>query len=37
MSDQKICDALCERGIKISRRAVAKYRAQMRIENSYLR
>ena len=37
MSDQKICDELCERGIKISRRAVAKYRAQMRIENSYLR
>lgn len=37
MSDQKICSALAERGIKISRRAVAKYRAQMQIENSYRR
>lgn len=37
MSDQKICDALGQRGIKISRRAVAKYRAQLGLENSYKR
>ncbi len=37
LSDQKICAALAERGIKVSRRAVAKYRLQMQMENSYKR
>ena len=37
MSDQKLCDALSERGIKIARRTVAKYRAQLHIESSYNR
>ena len=37
LSDQKICVALGERGIKLSRRAVAKYRLQMQMENSYKR
>ena len=37
LSDQKICDALAERGIKIARRTVAKYRAQMNIRPSYSR
>ncbi len=37
MSDQKVCDALAERGIKVARRTVAKYRAQMQIDSSYFR
>lgn len=37
MSDQKICAVLAERGIKVARRTVAKYRAQMLMENSYKR
>ena len=37
MSDQKISAELANRGIKLSRRAVAKYRSQMSIENSYRR
>lgn len=37
LSDQKIADQLLERGIKISRRTVAKYRAQMEIDSSFLR
>ena len=36
-SDQKLAAALAERGIKIARRTVAKYRSQMNIESSYLR
>jgi RNA polymerase sigma-54 factor len=37
MSDQKVCDALAQRGIKVARRTVAKYRAQMNITSSYER
>lgn len=37
LSDQKLCDALAQRGIKIARRTVAKYRSQMQMENSYKR
>lgn len=37
LSDQKLCDALAEKGIKIARRTVAKYRSQMNIESSYNR
>lgn len=37
MSDQKVCDALAQRGIKVARRTVAKYRAQMNINSSYER
>ena len=35
LSDQKIADILNERGIKIARRTVAKYRDQLNIESSY--
>ncbi len=35
LSDQKIADMLSERGIKIARRTVAKYRAQLDIKSSY--
>ncbi len=34
MSDQKICDALLQKGIKLSRRTLAKYRAQMGVASS---
>ncbi|MGN1164232.1 MAG: RNA polymerase factor sigma-54 [Candidatus Ornithospirochaeta sp.] len=34
LSDQKIADALEEKGVKIARRTVAKYRAQMSLESS---
>lgn len=37
LSDQKICDLLSEKGVKISRRTVAKYRSQMNIGSSYER
>ena len=37
LSDQKLADALAQRGIKIARRTVAKYRSQMNIESSYSR
>ncbi len=37
LSDQKLCDALAAKGIKIARRTVAKYRSQMNIESSYNR
>ncbi len=37
LSDQKIADALDKQGIRISRRTVAKYRAQMEIGSSYQR
>ncbi len=35
LSDQKIADILLERGIKLARRTVAKYRAQLDIKSSY--
>ncbi len=37
LSDQKIADMLAERGIKIARRTVAKYRKELRILPSNLR
>lgn len=37
LSDQKIAAALAERGYKIARRTVAKYRAQLHIGSSYMR
>ena len=37
LSDQKLADALAQRGIKVARRTVAKYRSQMNIESSYSR
>lgn len=37
LSDQKIAEILSERGIKIARRTVAKYRAQLDIKSSYFR
>ncbi len=38
LSDQKICDILQQRhGIKIARRTLAKYRAELNIESSYKR
>ena len=36
-SDQKISDALAKEGIKVARRTVAKYRAELAIESSYNR
>lgn len=35
LSDQKISDILEQRGIKVARRTVAKYRSQLNIESSY--
>lgn len=37
ISDSKMCDLLNEKGIKIARRTVAKYRSQLGINNSYQR
>jgi len=37
LSDQKLCDALAQEGVKIARRTVAKYRSQMNIDSSYTR
>ena len=37
LSDQKIADILAERGIKIARRTVAKYRSSLNINSSYTR
>ena len=37
LSDQKISDILAEKGIKVARRTVAKYRAQMNLNSSYER
>ncbi len=37
LSDQKISDILSEKGIKIARRTVAKYRAELNINSSYER
>jgi RNA polymerase sigma-54 factor len=36
-SDQKIADCLCEQGISIARRTVAKYRAELALQSSYSR
>ena len=36
-SDQKISDMLAEEGIKVARRTVAKYRAELAIDSSYNR
>ncbi|MDD7416421.1 MAG: hypothetical protein PUK48_03545, partial [Spirochaetales bacterium] len=35
ISDQKLCDLLEKQGIKIARRTVAKYRAELNIQSSY--
>lgn len=37
LSDQKIADALAEKGIKIARRTVAKYRSELNVSSSYER
>jgi len=37
LSDQKISDILMERGIKVARRTVAKYRLELNIDSSYSR
>ena len=37
LSDQKIADLLLEKGIKIARRTVAKYRSQLNLDSSYTR
>lgn len=37
LSDQKLADALAEKGIKVARRTVAKYRAELHINSSYER
>ena len=37
LSDQKISEMLAQRGIKIARRTVAKYRKELRISSSYER
>ena len=37
LSDQKLSDLLSERGIKVARRTVAKYRSLLNIESSYTR
>lgn len=37
LSDQKLCEALAQEGVKIARRTVAKYRSQMNIDSSYAR
>lgn len=37
LSDQKIADRLAEKGIKIARRTVSKYRKNLRIDSSYER
>lgn len=35
LSDQKLADLLSEKGIKVARRTVAKYRAQLGVKSSY--
>ena len=37
LSDQKLADLLAEKGIRIARRTVAKYRAELNINSSYSR
>ena len=35
LSDQKLSDMLAERGIKVARRTIAKYRSQIGVKSSY--
>ena len=35
LSDQKLSDMLSERGIKVARRTIAKYRSQIGVKSSY--
>ena len=37
LSDQKISDLLAGKGVKVARRTVAKYRAQMGLDSSFER
>ncbi len=37
LSDQKLSDLLAQRGVKIARRTVAKYRAELKIDSSFER
>jgi DNA-directed RNA polymerase specialized sigma subunit, sigma54 homolog len=37
LSDQKISDLLAEKGIKLARRTVAKYRKELDIDSSFIR
>ena len=37
ISDRELCELLNEKGAKIARRTVAKYRAQLGLKNSYKR
>ena len=37
LSDQKLCELLNQKGARIARRTVAKYRAQLGLKNSYKR
>ena len=37
LSDQKLCELLNQKGARIARRTVAKYRAQLGFKNSYKR
>jgi RNA polymerase sigma-54 factor len=37
LSDRELCELLNEKGARIARRTVAKYRAQLGLENSYHR
>lgn len=37
LSDQKIADLLAQKGIKVARRTVAKYRGELNIDSSYTR
>ena len=37
LSDQKISDILAEKGIKVARRTVAKYRGELNVSSSYER
>ena len=37
LSDQKISDLLLSQGVKVARRTVAKYRAELNIDSSYVR
>jgi RNA polymerase sigma-54 factor len=37
LSDQKISDLLLEKGVKVARRTVAKYRGELNIDSSFVR
>lgn len=37
LSDQKLSDLLAQRGVKVARRTVAKYRSELNIESSFCR